>query len=280
MTAPLIELPLLIDSHVHVWSPEPAYPFAAGAQVPPDIDASAERLIAMMDAHGIARTVLIQVIHYRWDNRYLADVLKRYPGRFHGVARVNPADPAAPDHLDALTEQGFRGVRISPFADAGSDWIGGPLMAPLWARCEALKVPMNVLTVPSRLPQIAVLIDRHPDLTVVIDHMADTPLERADQIRELLALARFPNVYVKISHLWSLSKQAFPYSDAFALLKQVYDRFGPKRLMWGTDHPVCLPHLSYAQAIALYRDHLDFMPLEDRKEIWHRTVQRVWPFGL
>ncbi|MBU9180058.1 amidohydrolase family protein [Burkholderia gladioli] len=265
---------------MHVWASDPAYPFAAGAQVPPAVDASAERLIRMMDAHGIARTVLIQVIHYRWDNRYLADVLKRYPGRFHGVARVNPADPAAPDHVDALTEQGFRGVRISPFASAESDWIGGPLMAPLWARYEALKVPMTVLTVPGRLLQIAALIDRHPDLAVVIDHMADTPPERADQIRDLLALARFPNVFVKISHLWSLSKQAFPYADAFALLKQVYDAFGPKRLMWGTDHPVCLPHLSYARAIALYRDHLDFMPLEDRQEIWHRTVQRIWPFGL
>ncbi|WP_070105883.1 MarR family transcriptional regulator [Burkholderia plantarii] len=61
-----------------------------------EVNASAELLIRMMDAHSIARTVLIQVIHYRWDNRYLADVLKRYPGRFHGVARVDPADPARP----------------------------------------------------------------------------------------------------------------------------------------------------------------------------------------
>ncbi|AJK49299.1 amidohydrolase [Burkholderia plantarii] len=144
------------------------------------------------------------------------------------------------------------------------------MMTPLWARCEALKVPMNVLTVPGRLPQIAALIHRHPDLAVVIDHMADTPPERTDQIRDLLALARFPNVFVKISHLWSLSKQAFAYADAF----------GPKRLMWDTNHPKCLPHLSYAQTIALYRDHLDFTPPEDRQEIWHRTVQRIWPFGL
>ena len=72
-------------------------------------------LIALMQANSVARTVIIQVIHYRWDNSYLADVLRRYPELFHGVCRVNPEDPAAPDQLTRLTEeQGFRGVRFEP----------------------------------------------------------------------------------------------------------------------------------------------------------------------
>jgi L-fuconolactonase len=272
--------PLLIDSHVHVWKTDPKFPFATGVDVPPDVDATAEHLLQLMAANGVSRTVLIQVFHYKWDNSYLADVLKRYPQYFQGVARVNPTDPAAPDHLSQLTAQGFRGVRLSPKADADGDWITGPLMPPLWSRCDQLKVPMTVLTRPSRLPAVARLVEQHPDLTVVIDHMADTPLDQPQQLQALLALARYPNVYVKISHLWSLSKQPYPYSDSLVMLKKVYDAFGAKRLMWGTDHPVCLPYLTYAQAVALYRDHLDFMPASDREEVWHGTVQRVWPFGL
>src|SRR4051794_6528354 len=63
---------------------------------------------------------------------YLAAVLKQYPQYFQGVCRVDPLDPAAPDHLSRLSEeQGFRGVRLSPAADASGDWIGGPLMPPL-----------------------------------------------------------------------------------------------------------------------------------------------------
>ena len=58
-----------------------------------------------MKAHGVERTVIIQVIHYRWDNSYLADVLKQYPQYFRGVARVNPEDPNSPDHLSRLVEQ-------------------------------------------------------------------------------------------------------------------------------------------------------------------------------
>ncbi|WP_368622573.1 amidohydrolase [Paraburkholderia sp. BR13444] len=163
---------------------------------------------------------------------------------------------------------------------AEGDWINGPLMPPLWSRCEQLKVPMTLLEPATRLPDITCLIDRYPDLTVVIDHMADTPLDQPQQLQSLLQLARYPNVYVKISHLWSLSKQAYPYADSFSMLKMIYDAFGARRLIWGTDHPVCLPHVSYGLAVALYRDYLDFMPAADRKEIWHGTVQRIWPFGI
>src|SRR5206468_12157732 len=124
--------PLLIDSHVHVWKHDPAFPFAKEAH-PPAEDASAEMLLELMKANGVSRTVIIQVIHYRWDNSYLADVLKKYPTTFKGVARVNPESPAAPDDLSRLVEQQkFRGVRISPGGNAAGDWIRGPLMPPLW----------------------------------------------------------------------------------------------------------------------------------------------------
>ncbi len=129
--------PLLIDSHVHVWKHDPKFPFADGAHPPPE-DASAEMLLELMKANGVSRTVIIQVIHYRWDNSYLADVLKRYPQYFKGVCRVNPEDPAAPDQLSRLTEDnGFHGVRLSPAETAAGDWIRGPLMPPLWKRCAA-----------------------------------------------------------------------------------------------------------------------------------------------
>src|SRR3954453_8694296 len=89
--------PLTIDSHVHVWKHDPAFPFAKEAK-PPAEDASAEMLLDLMKPTGASHTVIIQAIHYRCDNSYLADVLKRYPKEFRGVARVNPEDPAAPDH--------------------------------------------------------------------------------------------------------------------------------------------------------------------------------------
>jgi L-fuconolactonase len=160
------EQPIIIDSHVHVWKSDPRYPWAPNAKKP-NKDATAETLLDLMAAAGVDRTVIIQVIYYTWDNRYLADVLKKYPMRFRGVARVNPEDPAAPDHLSQFTqEQGFHGVRISPDATASGDWVRGPLMPPLWKRCRDLKVPMTVLAPVTRMPDIAKLADKFEDLTV------------------------------------------------------------------------------------------------------------------
>jgi predicted TIM-barrel fold metal-dependent hydrolase len=227
----------------------------------------------------VARTVIVQVIHYRWDNSYLADVLRRYPHEFQGVARVNPESPAAPDDLSHLVEQGFKGVRISPGAEASGDWIEGPLMPKLWSRCEALKVPLLVLTAASRLPAVARLIDKHPQLTVVIDHMADCPIDRPDLLASLLALQRYPNVFVKISHTWSLSHQPYPYRDTWAQVKKVYDAFGPQRLMWGTDWPLVEGHCGYSKALAVVRDEMDFLNDADREWILSKTVERVWKFA-
>jgi L-fuconolactonase len=271
---------LFIDSHVHVWKTDPAFPFAAGAH-PSPADASVEMLLDLMHANQVSRTVIIQVIHYKWDNSYLASVLKRYPQTFHGVCRVNPEDPAAPDQLSRLTEdQGFRGVRLSPAATAAGDWIRGPLMPPLWRRCAQLKVPMTLLLPATRLPDIHSLIEANPDLQIVIDHMADSPLDHPEQLDLLLALVRYPKVFVKISHMWSLSAQTYPYPDAMAQAKRLYDAFGSKRLMAGTDWPISLPKQTYAQTVALYRDHLDFLPPQDRAQILSKTVQEVWPFGI
>lgn len=272
--------PLTIDSHVHVWKHDPQFPFAAGAH-PPAEDASAEMLLGLMKANNVSRTVIIQVIHYKWDNSYLASVLKRYRGMFQGVCRVNPEDPAAPDTLSRLTEeQGFHGVRLSPAANSSGDWFRGPLMPPLFSRCRQLKVPMTLLVPATRVPDAAKLIDRFPDLTVVIDHQADSPLDDPAKLEPLLALERYPKVFVKISHMWSLSKQPYPYVDAQAQVKRLYEKFGAKRLMWGTDWPISLRWLSYAQAVDLYRDHIAFFTPEDREWILGKTVQRVWPFGL
>ena len=271
--------PLLIDSHVHVWKHDPRFPFAEGAHPPPE-DASAEMLLDLMKANGVSRTVIIQVIHYKWDNSYLAGVLKRYPTQFRGVCRVNPEDPAAPDHLSRLTEQGFRGVRLSPSANPDGDWIKGPLMPPLWKRCARLNVPMTVLAPVTRIPDIQPLIESNPDLTVVIDHQADSPLNQPEKLNLLLALERYPKVFVKISHMWSLSKGEYPYADAQVQVKRLYDAFGARRLMWGTDWPVSLKQLPYAKAVELFRDHLDFLTPADREWILYKTVQQVWPFGL
>ncbi|MDP2996902.1 MAG: amidohydrolase family protein, partial [Bryobacterales bacterium] len=112
----------------------------------------------------------------------------------------------------------------------------------------------------------------------VIDHMADCPIDQPRELDKLIALARFPKVFVKISHTWSLSREPYPYRDAQEHVKRLHAAFGPQRLMWATDWPIVLQRASYAQALRVVRDDMPFLNAEDKSWILSRTIERVWPF--
>lgn len=273
--------PRVIDPHVHVWKNDPKYPWPKELKNPPKEDALPETLLELMKANGVEKTVLVHVIHYRWDCRYAGDVLKAHPDRFMGVCRVDPeADSAADDLSRWVRDYGYHGVRLSPAAGSAGEWINDKArMDRILGRAAELKVPLCVLCPAGRLPDVARLLERHRDgLDACIDHLADCPIDQPDELKKLLALAKLPRVFVKISHLWSLSKEKYPYKDTHELVKRVYDAFGPKRLMWGTDWPMVEKYCGYAKAVALYRDVLDF-PAEDRRWILGGTALKLWPFA-
>jgi L-fuconolactonase len=268
----------IVDPHVHVWANDQRYPWAKETSDPPKEDATPTMLLDLMRANGVARTVLVQFIGYRWDNRYALGAMKKHAPFFMGVSRVNPIDDAAPEHLSELTEQGFHGVRISPAADVSGDWIRHARMTPLWKRAQSLKVPMQIYAPISRMPDLVPLIEQCPDLDVVIDHMADCPIDQPEQLEKLLALARYPRLFVKISHLWSISRQPYPWLDAQEYARRCYDAFGPQRLMWGTDWPVCKQWATYEDTLRVVRDDMPFLNEDDKSWILSKTVERIWRF--
>ena len=99
-------------------------------------------------------------------------------------------------------------------------------MPPIFHRAETLGVPMLILTGAERLVDLVPLLEQHPELDVVIDHMAGCSPDAPEKLELLLNLARFPRVYVKISHTWSISKTGYPWADTFEQVKKVYHAFG------------------------------------------------------
>ena len=137
---------------------------------------------------------------------------------------------------------------------------------------------MTVLAPVGRMPQVALLMEKLPELTLVVDHMADCPVSQPEQLEKLIALKRFPNVFVKISHTWSLSRQQYPWLDSQELVKRLYDAYGPRRLMWGTDWPIIESSAKYEQALTVVRDDMKFLNADDKNWMLSKTIERVWPF--
>jgi len=275
---------IIVDSAVHVWKKDPAYPWAKEAAAnPPSKDASAEELLALMDAHNVDKTVIIQPICYRYDNSYLRDTIAKYPDRFAAVARVDPEDDNAVHTLQELTKQGFVGVRFGP---VDQKWWSTPGMLRILQKAAELNVPVLLFLGKDggkSIPWIEAVLRQVPELLVVIDHMADVSLSDSAQIESLLALAALPKVHVKISHTWALSEQGYPWSDAQTLVKKVVVAFGAKRCMFASDWPVCMMpawpggDTNYADTVKLAKDeYKQFLSSEDLKLVLGGTAASIW----
>ena len=128
---------MIIDSHLHVWSDDPErYPWAGDG---PTQDGSVELLLQTMERHGVDKACLVQSIHYLFDNRYTADCLARYPGRFSGIAVMDRNAPDAVERLERLvTEDGFEGLRMHlSRAEDPAEWAA-PSQDPIWRKAEEL----------------------------------------------------------------------------------------------------------------------------------------------
>lgn len=269
----------VIDSHVHVWKNDPRYPWPSELRTPPAVDALPDTLLELMQRNGVGRTVVVHVIYYRWDCRYTADSVAAHRDKLSGVCRVDPQGPQATSDLQRWVNAGFHGVRLSPAAGPEGDWINDrALMDPIWNQASELAIPMCVLCPIVRIPDVERVIERYDGrLDVCIDHMADCPIDQPNELKKLLALARFPRVFVKLSHLWSLSREEYPYRDTYDQVKRLYDAFGPQRLMWGTDWPAIDAFCGYGRALELYRDEIKFFNDDDRRWILGKTALRLWP---
>ena len=273
---------MIIDTHLHVWSDDAErYPFAEGrTQVG---GGSVELLNQTMDEVGVDKAVIVQPIYYLFDNRYVADCLRRFPGRFAAIGLVDPKAPDAVDRLEKLVrEDGFGGLRIhSSRLDHPSEWAA-PDQDPLWRRSEELGTCFIVHGPAANLPHLAPIIGRFPEVPVVLDHIGGAPTNEEAPfplLSHVLDLARFPKVYVKFTPQEHKSALPFPHADTFPAFRRIYDAFGPQRLMWGTNFPGVMKGVGYGPALEMFRDHVDFLTDDDKAWLFYRTALQVWSFA-
>src|SRR5262249_36725111 len=135
-----------------------------------------------------------------------------------------------------------------------------------------------------QLSKLEEMVGRHPGVKIVIDHLARVDLSKPDpaaEVAKLTRLAKYPNVWVKVSELSVISpSKKYPYADTFPWVRRVYDAFGPDRLLFGT----CFPGATRAEAgrpsleqeLALIRREIPFFSAEDREKILGRNAAALW----
>lgn len=216
---------------------------------------------------------------YRFDNSYLLDSMRAHPGVFGGVAIVDEFGPDPGQAMKVLASRGVRGFRIAAGASPNT-WLDSPGMRAMWRTGGIANLAMCALVGTDGLPALDRMCRKYPDTPVVIDHFArigaDGTIRDAD-IRLLCGMARHARVKVKASAFYALGKKKAPYTDLTPLFRRVFEDFGPRRVMWGSDCPFQVQDgHRYAPSIDLVRDHMPFLSTDDRDWVLRKTAESVF----
>ena len=281
--------PPIIDTHMHVWSMDTArYPFNPPEPNyrKPTQEGSVEMYLEEMKKDVVDRAVLVQERSSGWNNSYISDCVRRFPKLFVGHGLINPRDPGNAAVLEREVKQnGLAGMRLSPIYHPpnkypNDQWLNAPYNYPLWKKAEQLGAVFNVFIAPAQLPQLEDMVRRYPKVKIVVDHLGRPdilPVAPWVENDYLLKLARYPNVWVKFTELYSASKtKQYPYKDVHPFGKMVYDKFGPRRLLFGTGMVGATRRIPLADELRLIREDIPFFTDADKEWILGRNAAAIW----
>jgi L-fuconolactonase len=271
---------VILDTHLHYWEADtPERPHdPQGANIGPPVPV--EDLLVTTAAAGVERVIQVTPSCMGYDNRYALEGAARFPERIHGV--FGRLDPAAPDIEQQLDEWHANpltlGIRLTLFP-GGREWDANPVWEPFWRGCAERGIPVAVYA-PLQVSGLAGVAAAHPTLTLLVDHCAlSHDPASLDQFDQVLDLERLPNVYLKVSYFPEATGEEYPFPRGQRMMREVYERFGADRLMWGSNYPPVLTVCSYEDALRFITEACDFLEPEHRAKILGGTARRVLGIG-
>lgn len=271
---------MIVDAHLHIWRAVPAHPHPDMTIVSPVSDVPVELLNEYMNEHQVERAVLVQPLYPGEDNRYVADTAAAMPERFAAVCVVDPRRPEAPNRLEYwVRERGCKGLRLRPRVPDETAAFNAPKSSALWDRVQALKVVVSLLASPQHLQTVARWAERYPDVAITLDHMAYPDIAAgidALAFQDLLALARYPGVFVKVSGYYYHSVEPYPYRDCWTAFRAIYDTFGADRLIWGSDFPHVLLKTDYRRNLLLQERAYTFLSSHELGRIMGENAAELY----
>ena len=269
-----------IDSQVHAYERNrPERPWSGFLEGPDEV--TGDDMVAAMDSVGVDGALLVSPFSmYGYDASYALEVHAKQPGSFGLIKPFDPQSEATADEMVEWTGlPGVVGARImlayQPFE------ADDPGLNRILAAGALVGVPVNVLCW-GKLPLMGELARRHPNTQVVIDHVGlvqpfkpPPPPEPFADLADVLSLAEYDNVAIKISGACTLSHEPFPYADIWAHLGKVFDAFGFDRCMWGTDWTRAVNLLTYKQGVEAFRV-TDQLSDSERSALMGGTLEKLY----
>jgi len=267
----------IVDAQAHLWKASgPDYTWNPGAKPQLPEPFTIERALPLMDEAGVDRVVIVPP-GLNDNNSYALEAARRYPDRFAVMGRIPQRDPQSAALLPRWKEnKGMLGVRVTfigkdaaMLTDGSVDWF--------WPAAEKTGLPVMFAAF-GMVDRFGPIAQRHPGLPLIIDHLGvNTAIAKegrmAEAIGQAVALAKYPNVSIKMSNLPNSSLEPYPFRDLNEPLRRVFDAYGPRRCHWGTDVTNGFARVNWKQRVTHFTEELTFMSESDKDWVMGRSIR-------
>ncbi|MFC9842261.1 amidohydrolase family protein [Streptomyces sp. NPDC060223] len=277
---------MTVDAHHHVWDLSVRdQDWITGPELQPlrrnftiaDLEPEAR-------AAGVDRTVLVQTITVAAETPEFLALAAKSELIGGVVGWTDLTAPGVADELARLRElpggRYLKGIRHQVQGEPDPEWLLRPDVRRGLAAVAEAGLVYDLIVQPHQLPSCAEVAALLPELTFVLDHVGKPPIaagELEPWASDVRALAARPNTVCKLSGMVTEADPAKwtaddlrPYADT------VLDTFGPHRLMFGSDWPVCILAATYSQVADTAQELTAGLSADEREQLFTDTATRVY----
>lgn len=274
----------MIDAHQHFWHPArgdyswmaPDDPVLARPYLPAD-------LLPLLDAAGIAGTVLVQAAPTTCETHYMLGLADASPRILGVVGWIDFERPETAETLARLAAHP-KLVGIRPMIQDLPDdlWMLRADVQWAYRALVAHDLVFDALGFPRHLAPFLELFQRYPDLRAVVDHCMKPQIRDPDPAafrhwaEGIGRIARETSAFCKLSGLVTEAEPGAGIAELRPYVEHVLDAFGPDRVLWGSDWPVCRLRLEYDAWFAMARALTDHLSEADRAAIFGGTARALY----
>jgi len=269
-----------VDSHQHFWRLDRGdYGWLTPSLAPIYRDYLPEHLAPQLAQAGVGSTILVQAAATVEETRFMLELARENPFIAGVVGWVDFESGDVVETMASLAANpGLVGLRPMIQDIPDTEWMLEEQLAPAFEAMIDHGLVFDALVLPRHLPALLELAARYPDLAMVLDHGAKPPIAIGDLApwkEAITELARSSPMVCKLSGLVTEAGSA----DAAVLsasVEHLLESFGPARIMWGSDWPVCELVCSYGEWRSVTDTLLAKLRTTEREQIFSGTARATY----
>lgn len=276
----------IIDIHPHIISTDDnRYPrdplFGVQSDWSKERPVEIEDMIEQMSLAKVDKAAIVQASTcYGHDNSYVTDSCLRFPTRTTAVCSADFVDPDGVAKIRHWQSRGMTGLRLFTGGSTAAfdpSWIDDPRSYPCWDYAAQNDIPVCLQMPAAGFARAENVLRQFPKVRLLLDHCSFPELQDGPPYaaaESLLALARHPNIYLKVTP-WVFKNVTAGKATPETFFKRLFAEFGASRIAWGSNYPNSPGTL--AEILATARQGTAMLSQADKDWFFGKTALTLYP---